>query len=159
MLSQLEVKPEIDYWATLSEQTSMFVEFIGLFVVIIFSFGAAIGAMITMYAQVAARTREIGTLRALGFRRRAVLVSFVAESVILAGLAGAVGTAAASAMRFASFTTMNFQTFSEMSFRFHMSVGVVGASMLFALIMGFAGGLLPAMRAARMPIVQASRGG
>ena len=159
MLSTLEVKPEIDYWAAQSEQTSMFVEFIGLFVVIIFSFGASIGAMITMYAQVAARTREIGTLRALGFRRRAVLVSFVAESVILALLAGIVGCAAASLMQLASFTTMNFQTFSEMSFKFHMSVPVVIASMVFALIMGFAGGLLPAMRAARMPIVRATRGG
>ena len=77
--------------------------------------------MITMYAQVAARTREIGTLRALGFRRRSVLVSFVAESVILAALAGAVGCGAASLMQLASFTTMNFQTFSEMSFKFHMS--------------------------------------
>ena len=137
----------------------MFVEFIGLFVVIIFSFGASIGAMITMYAQVAARTREIGTLRALGFRRRAVLVSFVAESVILALLAGIVGCAGASLMQLASFTTMNFQTFSEMSFKFHMSPAVVVASMVFAVIMGFAGGLLPAMRAARMAIVQATRGG
>jgi len=62
-------------------------------------------------------------------------------------------------MQLASFTTMNFQTFSEMSFKFHMSVPVVIASMVFALIMGFAGGLLPAMRAARMPIVRATRGG
>ncbi len=159
MLSTLEVKPEVDYWSAQSEQTSMFIEFIGLFVVIIFSFGAAIGAMITMYAQVAARTREIGTLRALGFRRRSVLVSFVAESVILALLAGAVGCAGASLMQLASFTTMNFQTFSEMSFRFHMSPGVVAASLVFAVVMGFAGGLLPAMRAARMPIVRATRGG
>ena len=115
--------------------------------------------MITMYAQVAARTREIGTLRAIGFRRRAVLVSFVAESVHPGVISGAVGCAAASLMQLASFTTMNFQTFSEMSFKFHMTPGVVLASMVFALVMGFAGGLLPAMRAARMPIVQATRGG
>jgi putative ABC transport system permease protein len=159
MLSTLEVKREIDYWAAQSEQFSMFVEFLGIFVAVIFSFGAVLGAMITMYAQVAARTREIGTLRALGFRRRSVLVSFVAESVILAGLAGAVGCGAASLMQLASFTTMNFQTFSEMSFRFHMSPGVAIASIVFALVMGFAGGLLPALRAARMPIVQATRGG
>ncbi|MDB4971406.1 MAG: transporter permease [Myxococcales bacterium] len=159
MLSQLEAKSEVDYWASQSEQFSMFVQFLGIFVAVIFSFGAVLGAMITMYAQVAARTREIGTLRALGFRRRAVLVSFVAESVILAALAGGVGTAAASAMQLASFTTMNFQTFSEMSFRFHMSGGVVAAALGFAIVMGFAGGLLPAMRAARMPIVRATRGG
>ena len=159
MLSTLEVKPEIDYWAAQSEQFAMFVQFLGLFVAVIFSFGAVLGAMITMYAQVAARTREIGTLRALGFRRRAVLVSFVAESVILAAVAGAVGCAGASLMQLASFTTMNFQTFSEMSFRFHMSKSVVGTSLFFAIVMGFAGGLLPAMRAARMPIVRATRGG
>jgi ABC-type antimicrobial peptide transport system permease subunit len=159
MLSQLEVKTEVDYWAAQSEQFSMFVEFLGIFVAVIFSFGAVLGAMITMYAQVAARTREIGTLRALGFRRRAVLVSFVAESVILAGLAGAIGTAAASAMQLTSFTTMNFQTFTEMSFRFHMSKEIAMASMFFAIVMGFAGGLLPAIRAARMPIVRATRGG
>jgi ABC-type lipoprotein release transport system permease subunit len=159
MLSTLEVEPEIDYWAAQSEATAMFVRIVGIFVVFIFSFGAVLGAMITMYAQVAARTREIGTLRALGFRRRAVLVSFVAESVLLAIGAGVVGCAGASLMQLASFTTMNFQTFSEMSFKFHMSVPVVISSMVFAVIMGFAGGLLPAMRAARMPIVRATRGG
>jgi ABC-type antimicrobial peptide transport system permease subunit len=159
MLSQLEVKTEVDYWAAQSEQFSMFVEFLGIFVAVIFSMGAVLGAMITMYAQVAARTREIGTLRALGFRRRAVLVSFVAESVILAGLAGAIGTGAASAMQLTSFTTMNFQTFTEMSFRFHMSPSIAAASIIFAIVMGFAGGLLPAVRAARMPIVRATRGG
>ena len=159
MLSTLDVQPEIDYWAAQSEATAKFVNIVGLFVAFIFSFGAVLGAMITMYAQVAARTREIGTLRALGFRRRSVLVSFVAESVILAALAGAIGCGAASLMQLASFTTMNFQTFSEMSFKFHMSPGVVVASLVFAVIMGFAGGLLPAMRAARMPIVRATRGG
>ena len=159
MLSTLEAKSEVDYWAAQSEQFSMFVQFLGIFVAVIFSFGAVLGAMITMYAQVAARTREIGTLRALGFRRRAVLVSFVAESVILALVAGAVGTAGAALMQLASFTTMNFQTFSEMSFRFHMTPGVVVASIVFAVVMGFAGGLLPAMRAARLPIVRATRGG
>jgi len=137
----------------------MFVRVVGIFVVFIFSFGAVLGAMITMFAQVAARTREIGTLRAMGFRRRAVLVSFVAESVILGIVAGAFGCAGASLWQLTSFTTMNFQSFSEMSFKFHMSPGVVLASMIFAVIMGFAGGLLPAMRAARMPIVQATRGG
>lgn len=159
MLNTLEVQPEIDYWAAQSEATAMFVRVVGIFVVIIFSFGAVLGAMITMYAQVAARTREIGTLRAIGFRRRAVLVSFVQESIILGVVAGAFGCAAASLWQLTSFTTMNFQTFSEMSFKFHMNGPVVTASMIFALVMGFAGGLLPAMRAARMPIVQATRGG
>jgi putative ABC transport system permease protein len=158
-LSSLEVEPEIDYWAAQSEATAIFVRVVGIFVVFIFSFGAVLGAMITMYAQVAARTREIGTLRALGFRRRAVLVSFVAESVILGVLSGVIGCAAASLWQLTSFRTMNFQTFSEMSFKFHMNGSVIISSMVFALVMGFAGGLLPAMRAARMPIVRATRGG
>jgi putative ABC transport system permease protein len=158
-LSTLEAKSEIDYWASQSEQTSLFVRFLGMFVAVIFSMGAVLGAMITMYAQVAARTREIGTLRALGFRRRAVLVSFVAESVILSLVAGFVGVSCASGMQLASFTTMNFQTFSEVSFHFHMSGGIVAAGIGFAFTMGFAGGFLPAMRAAMMPIVRATRGG
>jgi putative ABC transport system permease protein len=159
MLSTLDVQSEVDYWAAQSEATATFVNVVGLFVAFIFSFGAVLGAMITMYAQVAARTREIGTLRAIGFRRRAVLVAFVIESVIMAFLAGVVGVAGASLMQMASFTTMNFQTFSEMSFKFHMSGGVVTAAMIFATVMGFAGGFLPALRAARMPIVRATRGG
>ena len=159
-LSTLDVEPESAYWAAQSEATAMFVKVVGLFVAFIFSFGAALGAMITMYAQVAARTREIGTLRAIGFRRRAVLVSFVAESVILSTLSGVVGCAAAGILgRFGKFTTMNFQTFSEMTFHYRMTPNVAIAAMVFAVIMGFAGGLLPAMRAARMPIVRATRGG
>jgi ABC-type lipoprotein release transport system permease subunit len=160
MLSTLEVEPEIDYWAAQSEATAMFVRIVGIFVVFIFSFGAVLGAMITMYAQVAARTREIGTLRAMGFRRRAVLVSFVAESVILSTLSGVVGCAVAGVLlgQFGKFTTMNFQTFSEMTFKYRMTPGVAISAMVFATIMGFAGGLLPAMRAARMPIVRATRG-
>ena len=159
MLNTLAVKREVDYWAAQSEQFSTFVTFLGIFVAVIFSFGAILGAMITMYAQVAARTREIGTLRAIGFRRRSVLVSFVIESVLLAIASGAVGLACASAMQLVSFSTMNFQSFSEVSFRFVLTPGVIGASVFFAALMGYAGGLLPAMRASRMPIVQATRGG
>jgi ABC-type lipoprotein release transport system permease subunit len=158
-LNTLEAKHEIDYWAGQSEQFAAFVKFLGLFVAVIFSLGAVLGAMITMYAQVAARTREIGTLRALGFRRRSVLVSFVLESVLLALAAGGLGVAAASGMQLVSFSTMNFQSFSEVTFRFHLTPAVLTASMVFAAVMGYAGGLLPALRASRMPIVQATRGG
>jgi putative ABC transport system permease protein len=158
-LNSIELKREDEYYAAQSEGIANFIQFLGLFVAIIFALGAALGAMITMYSQVAARTREIGTLRALGFRRRAVLVSFLVESMILGLLAGAVGVAAASLMQFASFSTMNFQTFSEMSFRFALTPKILGVSFLFAALMGYAGGLLPAVRAARMPIVDATRGG
>jgi ABC-type antimicrobial peptide transport system permease subunit len=158
-LNTLEAKREIDYWSAQSEQLAMFVRFLGVFVAVIFSFGAILGAMITMYAQVAARTREIGTLRAIGFRRRSVLVSFVLESVLLALASGGLGLAGASAMRLVRFSTINWQTFSEVSFKFTLTPGIIVASIIFAGLMGYAGGLLPAVRASRMPIVQATRGG
>jgi ABC-type lipoprotein release transport system permease subunit len=158
-LNTLEVHQEIDYWAKQSEGFAAFIKYLGLFVSIIFAFGAVLGAMITMYAQVAARTREIGTLRALGFGRHAVLVSFVVESTLLALVSGLVGLAGASFMRFASFSAMNFASFSEVSFRFDLTPDVITATLIFAGLMGYAGGLLPALRAALMPIVKATRGG
>ncbi len=158
-LNTLEVKGEVDYWAAQSEQLSLFVQFLGIFVAVIFSFGAILGAMITMYAQVAARTREIGTLRALGFRRRSVLVSFVVESVLLSLASAGIGLAFASLMQLVRFSTVNWQTFSEVSFRFTLTPGIMAASVGFSALMGYAGGLLPALRASRMPIVQATRGG
>ena len=158
-LSTVDCKREIDYWAAQSESFATFVRILGLIVSIIFAFGAVLGAMITMYAQVAARTREIGVLRSLGFRRRSVLTSFVVESLILALLSGAIGVACASVLQAFSFSTMNFQSFSEVSFRFVLTPRVIVLGLGFAALMGYAGGLLPAVRAARMPITQATRGG
>jgi ABC-type lipoprotein release transport system permease subunit len=158
-LNTLEVKDELRYWASQSEQFAGFVTYLGLFVAVIFALGAILGAMITMYAQVAARIREIGTLRAMGFRRRAVLVAFVVESMLLALASGGIGVAASSLWLLASFSTMNFQSFSEVTFHFTLTPGIVTASLVFATILGYAGGLLPAMRAARLPIPQATRGG
>jgi ABC-type lipoprotein release transport system permease subunit len=158
-LNTLEIQREDKYWAAQSQNSATFVTALGLFVAVIFALGAILGAMITMYAQVAARTREIGTLRALGFRRRSVLVSFVVESMLLGVASGGLGVAAASLMTFATFSTMNFQSFSEVTFRFHLTPGIIVASLAFAALMGYAGGLLPALRASRMPIVRATRGG
>jgi len=158
-LASVEIKREIDYWSAQSEQIAGFIRILGLMVSVIFAFGAVLGAMITMYAQVAARTREIGVLRSLGFRRRSVLASFVAESVLLALVSGAVGVGGASILQAFSFSTMNFQSFSEVAFRFTLTPGVIAAGFGFAALMGYAGGLLPAMRAARMPITRATRGG
>jgi putative ABC transport system permease protein len=158
-LNTLEIASERRYWEAQSEQLSRFVTFLGTFVAVIFAVGAVLGAMITMYAQVSTRVREIGTLRAMGFRRRAVLVSFVVESVLLGMAAGAIGLGVASFAQLAELTTTNFQTFSEITFRFALTPRVVVETLLFAATMGFAGGLLPAMRAARMPITRATRGG
>jgi len=158
-LNTLEISTERRYWEKQSEALGKFVTFLGTFVAIIFAIGAVLGAMITMYAQVSARTREIGALRAMGFRRRAVLVSFVVESVILGLVGGVFGLGAASLMQLKEFSTTNFQTFNEVVFRFHLTIDTSVATMLFAAVMGFAGGLLPALRAARMPITRATRGG
>lgn len=158
-LAQLEVQKERDYYAKQSEFLAKFVSFLGLFMATIFAFGAALCAMIMMYSQVAARTREIGTLRALGFRRRAIMVSFVVESTLLGLLAGSCGLGLASLMRFLSFSTVNFNTFSEVSVRFTLTPGIAFAALAFGGLMGYAGGLLPAIRAARMAIVEATRGG
>ena len=99
-----------------------------------------------------------GTLLALGYQRSAVLVSLVLESILMGLISGVIGVVISSAMQFASFSAVNFNTFSEVNFRFTLTPGVVAASLLFAAAMGYAGGFLPALRAARMPIVQAVRG-
>ena len=106
---------------------------------------------------VAGRVREIGALRALGFRRGVVLWAFMAEAILLGLLAGLVGLALASFMQLASFSTTNFQTFADLSFRFILTPGIAVKTLLFALVMGFAGGFLPAFRAARLNIVDALR--
>ena len=153
----LEAKRETRFYADQSEALSTFITYLGTSISIIFSIGAIIGAMITMYASVASRTGEIGTLRALGFPRRAVLLAFLVESLLL-GLAGGVaGLAGASLMQAVSISTMNFQTFAELAFSFALTPGIVAASLAFALAMGFVGGFLPAARAARMKIVDALR--
>jgi ABC-type antimicrobial peptide transport system permease subunit len=153
----LEAKRETRFYAEQSEALSKFISYLGTTISVIFSIGAIIGAMITMYASVASRTAEIGTLRALGFPRRAVLSAFLVESLLLGLLGGVIGIVAASFMQALSISTMNFQTFAELAFSFTLTPRIVGAALAFALAMGFVGGFLPAVRAARMKIVDALR--
>jgi putative ABC transport system permease protein len=154
----IEPKRERDFYREQSQGMATFIRILGLVVTIIFSVGAMIGAMITMYAAVANRVVEIGTLRALGFRRRSVLAAFLVEALLLALLGGGVGILLASALTFASVSTVNFTSFSELGFGFALSVGVAVRALVFALVMGFVGGFLPAVRAARLNIVNALRG-
>lgn len=126
-------------------------------VAFIMGIGAVFGAMNTMYAIVAARTREIGTLRALGFSRRAILFSFVIESVFLALVAGVIGCLLAFPMNGFSTGTGQTASFSEIAFAFQITPPIVLGGMVFALAMGFLGGLLPAWRGARLPITAALR--
>ena len=153
----LEAKRERRFYAEQSEALSRFIRYLGTSISIIFSIGAVIGAAITMYASVASRTGEIGTLRALGFSRAAILVAFLGEALLLGLVGGLAGLAAASVMQALSISTTNFQTFAEIAFSFTLTPGIVAASLLFALAMGFVGGFLPAARAARMKIVDALR--
>jgi putative ABC transport system permease protein len=153
----LEAKRETRFYADQSEALATFINYLGTTISVIFSIGAIIGAMITMYASVASRTAEIGTLRALGFSRPAILVAFLAESLLLGFLGGVLGLAGAAFMQALSISTTNFQTFAEIAFRFVLTPRIAVASLLFALAMGFVGGFLPAARAARLKIVDALR--
>jgi putative ABC transport system permease protein len=153
----LEVKRENKYYADQSEIMAKFLRILGISLTIIFSLGAIIGAMITMYSAVANRIAEIGTLRALGFRGRDILIAFLLESLLLGFLGGVLGLFFASFMQLITISTMNFQTFSELAFSFSLNSQIIYMGMAFALIMGFVGGVLPAIRASRMIIVDALR--
>ena len=153
----VEAKRETRFYADQSEALATFIHVLGVTLSVIFSIGAIIGATITMYAAVANRVGEIGTLRALGFPRRSVLLAFLIESLMLGGLGGVVGLAVASGMQSVDLSTTNFQTFAEIAFSFTLTPGIVIQSLIFALFMGFVGGFLPAARAARMNIVDALR--
>ena len=153
----VDVKRERQFYEEQSAALSGFISILGLTLSVIFSIGAMIGAMITMYAAVAGRTGEIGALRALGFRRRAILAAFLAEALALAALGWALGLAAASLMQLVHISTMNWQSFGELAFSFTLTPKIVLQSLAFAAVMGFAGGVLPALRAARLKIVDALR--
>lgn len=152
-----ELKPEQIFYSDQSRALSKFINILGMTLSAIFSIGAMIGAMITMYASVATRVGEIGTLRALGFRRRAVLQAFLAEAVLLGLVGGAAGLFLAAFMQFASFSTVNFQTFADLSFRFVLTPEIAMKTVSFAVVMGLVGGFLPAVRASRLDIVEALR--
>ena len=153
----VEAKRETRFYADQSEVMTKFLRILGMSLTIIFSLGAVIGAMITMYAAVANRTAEIGTLRALGFQRRSILGAFLVESLLLGLIGGAAGLFCASFLQLFTISTLNFQTFSELAFSFTLSAEIVWQALLFSIVMGFVGGVLPALRASRMKIVDALR--
>lgn len=152
-----EAKREQAFYSDQSKALSTFINILGFTLSTIFSIAAMIGAMITMYASVANRVAEIGTLRALGFKRINVLAAFLVEAMLLALVGGIAGLGCAALMQFASFSTTNFQTFADLSFRFILTPTIVVKTLAFSVTMGLIGGFLPAMRAARMNIVDALR--
>jgi putative ABC transport system permease protein len=155
----LRAVPERRYYADQAGPMAATLRALAGLVALIMGLGAVFGTMNTMYAIVAARTREIGTLRAMGFSRRAILFSFVVESAVLAFLGGVFGCLLAVTVHGYSTGTMNLQTLSELAFAFRVTPAIVAISLAFALLMGIAGGLLPALRASRLSIAGAVREG
>ncbi|WP_025596647.1 ABC transporter permease [Burkholderia sp. WSM2230] len=152
-----EAKRERTFYSDQSKALSTFLNILGFTLSAIFSIAAMIGAMITMYASVANRVAEIGTLRALGFKRANVLAAFLVEAMLLGLVGGLAGLGCAAFMQFASFSTTNFQTFADLSFRFILTPAIVGKTLAFSVTMGLVGGFLPALRASRMNVVDALR--
>jgi ABC-type antimicrobial peptide transport system permease subunit len=153
----LDAKREETFYAEQSEALANFIRLLGTSLAVIFSIGAVVGAMITMFGAVASRSGEIGTLRALGFRRSAVLTAFLGEALLLSLLGGVAGLAGASLMQVVNVSTTNFATFSELAFRFRLTPAIAAQSLAFALAMGVLGGFVPAWRAARLKIVDCLR--
>jgi putative ABC transport system permease protein len=150
--------PEREYYESLSRVLVTLIHVLGYLVAGVMAVGATFGALNTMYNAVSSRTREIATLRALGFGSGPVMLSVLGESMLLA-LTGGIAGSAAAWIAFDGFraATMNWQTFSQVSFAFAVTPTLVVQGLVWALAVGFLGGLLPAMRAVRMPVATALR--
>jgi putative ABC transport system permease protein len=154
---QVQADSERVYYENQAGGVATALKILAAFVGIVMGIGAVFGAMNTMYAIVSQRTREIGTLRALGFSRFSILLSFVMESVLLAFVGGLLGCLIAIPMNGFTAGTGQTQSFSELAFAFKITPGIVIVGLSFAVLMGFVGGLLPAVRASQMPITKALR--
>jgi ABC-type antimicrobial peptide transport system permease subunit len=153
----VDLKREKQYYDEQSRATATFIRVLGMVISVVFSLGAIIGAMITMYAAVANRMREIATMRALGFQRWSILMGFLIEAIAISVIGGALGLLAASSLQFIRVSTINWDTFSDLTFDFALTPSVAIAVMLFSLLMGILGGFLPAVRASRIKIIEALR--
>jgi putative ABC transport system permease protein len=154
---RVRAERETDYYQKASQMMTTFIEVLGSLVALVMALGAVFAALNTMYSAVAERAREIATIRALGFGAGAVIVSFVIEALLVSGVGGVVGCLAALPLNGLVTNTMNWQSFSHLSFAFRITPGVMGFGLAFALLMGLAGGLPPAVRAARLPVAVALR--
>jgi putative ABC transport system permease protein len=154
----VSIRRESDYYASQGQALSRLIQTIGFGIALLMGLGAVFGAVLTMYTAVATRAREIATLRALGFETSSVIVSVLAESMLLGAVGGVIGAALAY-VGFNGYqtSTMNFQTFSQVAFAFRVTPELLGLGLFYALAMGLMGGLLPALRAANLPIPSALR--
>ena len=153
----VDVTREIDYYAKQSTRMTTLITILGGFVAAIMAIGAVFGALNTMYSAVAERGREIATMRALGFGAAAVVLSFSIEALLISFIGGGIGCLAVLPLNGLTTSTMNFQTFSNLAFAFKITPELLVKGILFALTMGLIGGLLPAIRAARLPVAIALR--
>jgi len=153
----LKVQSELAYYEAQSGPLATVIRSIGFTIAILMGFGAIAGALNTMFAAVTSRTREIGTLLALGFSRRSVLLAFLIESVLLALVGGLAGCALGLLVNGVTTGTTNWSSFSELTFRFRVTPPVLLTGLVFAVAMGALGGLLPAARAARQRITDSLR--
>ncbi len=155
----VQIQSERAYYEASSKTLTVFISIMGGILVILFFFGAVMGAMVTMFAFVGSRTKEIGTLRALGFPRRSILASFLVESVLLALAGGVLACIPALFVQQLTFSTVNFASFTDVTWQFRASPAILVEGLMFAAVMGLFGGFFPAWRAARMPIISALREG
>lgn len=153
----VSVERERTYYEKNSQQLTNMITVLGTVVALVMGIGAIFGALNTMYSAISERTREIATMRALGFGGGSVVLSFVFESVFIAGLGGVLGCIAVIPLNGWTTGTINFQTFSHLAFAFRVTPGLMGTGVAFALLMGLVGGLPPAIRAVRRPVATALR--
>jgi putative ABC transport system permease protein len=151
---KLKAEKEVEYYAK-QTMTAAPIKWLGSIIAVMMSIGAVFAAMNTMYAAVGARTREIGTLRVLGFRRRAIVASLLLEGAMLALVGGALGCALAFYWNGYTTATLGLETFSEIVFQFTVTPVLVAEGLGFAVIVGLVGTLLPAIRASRLPVIAA----
>ena len=153
----VDVIREIDYYAKQSTTMTTLITVLGGLVAAIMAIGAVFGALNTMYSAVAERGREIATMRAVGFTGGSVVVSFLVEALLIALVGGLLGSIAVLPLNGLTTSTMNFQTFSNLAFAFKITPELLTKGIVFALVMGLIGGLLPAVRAASQPVATALR--
>jgi putative ABC transport system permease protein len=153
----VQVEREAEYYERQSQMVSTLIRVLGFLVAFVMAIGAVFGALNTMYSAVAARAREIATMRALGFGGGPVILSFMLESLLIALIGGILGCIAVLPLNGFTAGTMNWQTFSHLAFAFRVTPTLLVAGLVFALFMGFSGGVLPAVRAARLEVAHALR--
>ncbi|MBI3896149.1 MAG: ABC transporter permease [Acidobacteria bacterium] len=153
----VQVDREVEYYNKQSRQLTTLITVLGSIVALVMGIGAVFGALNSMYSAVIERTREIGTMRALGFTPGSVVASFMIESLCIALLGGGLGCIGVMPLNDLTTGAMNWSTFSYLAFAFQITPPLIGAGVAFALLMGFVGGVPPALRAARLPVVVALR--